>query len=164
MSDIVLITGKVKHKITLDPGVWIFDDRKKRLDDFFLGEEHLENSLTLYQQKMGLQWDQELQEGSTPEVDREKLFVHKKDISGDWGIAFEPFLENATPLDTASSVICHLQSGEAVMLPLSQAKESILCFARNGKPIRENGPIQLIYKDGSNRHQPIQGIVCFELQ
>mgnify|MGYP001051368502 CR=1 FL=1 len=32
---IVTITGNVKYPITLDPSVWIFDDRKFDLDQFF---------------------------------------------------------------------------------------------------------------------------------
>ncbi|MDN8677450.1 peptidyl-prolyl cis-trans isomerase, partial [Staphylococcus aureus] len=32
MSDIIMLTGKVNFTITLDPGVWIFDDRKVDLD------------------------------------------------------------------------------------------------------------------------------------
>jgi len=164
MNDIVLITGKVKYSITLDPGVWIFDDRKKRLKEFFQIQDKPIDPLTAYQQKIGQQWDKELQEGSTPSADREKLFVQKKDISGDWGISFRPFLENASPLETASFVVCHLQSGDNIAIPLDQAKESILCFALDGQPIREQGPIHLLYKDGSNRHDPIKGIIYFELK
>lgn len=164
MSNIVLITGNVKHSITLDPGVWIFDDRKKRLDEFFQEQEELIDPLTAYQQKMGQQWDKELQEGATPNADREKLFVQKKDISGDWGIPFHPFLQNASPSDTATTVLCHLQSGQCISLTLQQAKESILCFALDGKPIREQGPIHLLFKNGENRLDPIKGIIRFELQ
>ena len=32
---IVTITGNVKYPITLDPSVWIFDDRKFDLEQFF---------------------------------------------------------------------------------------------------------------------------------
>lgn len=164
MSDIVILNGKVQHSITLDPGVWIFDDRKKRLDDFFLEENEQEDSLTVYKKNIGKQWDKELQEGSTPQEDREKLFVHKKDISGDWGIPFQPFLKNASPLETATKVTCHLQSDEKISLPLDFAKECILCFALDGKPIREQGPIHLLYKDGSNRKNPIVGVIRFEIE
>ena len=35
MEKIVHIKGKVKFPITLDPSVWIFDDRKFDLDTYF---------------------------------------------------------------------------------------------------------------------------------
>ncbi|KPD01293.1 hypothetical protein LR69_00450 [Geobacillus sp. BCO2] len=35
MNDIIVLTGKVKFRITLDPGVWIFDDRKVDMDAYF---------------------------------------------------------------------------------------------------------------------------------
>ena len=35
MENIILVNGKVKFSITLDPSVWIFDDRKLDLTTFF---------------------------------------------------------------------------------------------------------------------------------
>lgn len=162
MSDVILITGNVHHTITLDPGVWIFDDRKKRMDEFFHSEPEEDEALA-YQKSIGKQWDKELSEGAAPPKENEPLFVHKKDISGDWGIPFAPFLANAKPKETASTVICHLSSEEKITLSLQEASNSILCFALDGKPIRETGPVHLIYGDGSNREQPIKGIVKFEI-
>lgn len=162
MSDVILITGNVYHTITLDPGVWIFDDRKKRLDEFFKSHP-VEDEALAYQEKIGKLWDKELSEGFVPTKESEQLFVHKKDISGDWGIPFAPFLANAKPKDTSSSVICHLSSTEQITLSMQEALGSILCFALDGKPIRENGPIHLIYGDGSNQEQPIKGIINFEI-
>ncbi len=33
MSEILFINGKVRFPITIDPTVWIFDDRKSRFDN-----------------------------------------------------------------------------------------------------------------------------------
>lgn len=162
MTDVIMITGNVDHKITLDPGVWIFDDRKKRLGEFFQTTP-VEDEALAYQERIGKQWDRALSEGFEPPKENEQLFVHKKDISGDWGIPFAPFLANAKPRDTATSVICHLSSSEKVALSFQEASNSILCFALDGKPIRETGPIHLIYGDGGNREEPIKGIIQFEV-
>ncbi|WP_134698552.1 peptidyl-prolyl cis-trans isomerase [Ammoniphilus sp. YIM 78166] len=163
MSDVILVKGKVKHTITLDPGVWIFDDRKKHLEEFFK-QDQLEDESLAYQRTMGELWDKELREGATPASENKPMFVEKKDISGDWGILFEPFLNNATPLEGTTHVICHLQSGDFIELPLEKAKKSILCFALDGKPIREDGPVHLLFPDGSNRHEPIRGIEVLEVK
>ncbi len=163
MSDVILVKGKVKHAITLDPGVWIFDDRKKHLEEFFK-QDQLEDESLAYQRKMGELWDKELREGATPASENKPMFIEKKDISGDWGMLFEPFLNNATPLDDATHVICHLLSGDSIELPLEKAKQSILCFALDGKPIREEGPVHLLFPDGSNRDEPIRGIEIFEVK
>jgi hypothetical protein len=165
VSDIVVMKGKVKHSITLDPGVWIFDDRKIKVEEFFITREAEEDPQQAYKESMGRQWDKELQEGSAPPKPAKELFVHKKDISGDWGVPFAPFLNNAGPLPEASEVTCHLQSGESIKISLEDASKSLLCFALDGRPIREEGggPIHLLFADGSNRQDPITHIALFEL-
>ena len=35
MESIIPIKGKVKYKLTLDPSVWIFDDRRIDLKTYF---------------------------------------------------------------------------------------------------------------------------------
>ena len=41
MHDIILITGNVQYKITLDPTIWIFDDRRFPLEERIEGAEGL---------------------------------------------------------------------------------------------------------------------------
>lgn len=41
MNSIILVTGKVKFRITLDPSIWILDDRKFPLGDRIPGTEGL---------------------------------------------------------------------------------------------------------------------------
>ena len=36
MENIILVNGKVKFSITLDPSVWIFDERKLELTTFLM--------------------------------------------------------------------------------------------------------------------------------
>ncbi|HJV46956.1 MAG TPA: peptidyl-prolyl cis-trans isomerase [Bacillota bacterium] len=164
MSEIVQILGNVKHPITLDPNLWIFDDRKKRLPEFFNGKKQ-EDEQTIYAENMARLWEKSLEEGVAPTTQSEALFVHKKDISGDWGIPFRPFLNNAIPTENASKVMCFLSTKEKIEIPLTVALESILCFAIDGQPISgEDGPIHLYYGDGSNRDHPINGIQSFEIK
>lgn len=160
MDNIVLVKGNVNYTITLDPGVWIFDDRKKRLNEFFEQEVEVKEDQD-YAEKAAKQWDETMKNGVTP---KRESFVEKKDISGDWGIPFYPFLMNAEPNPSATQVVCQLASGESVALDMKQAKESIICFALDGRTIREDGPIHLYFADGSNRNQPIKGIVVFEVK
>ena len=45
MSEILFINGKVRFPITIDPTVWIFDDRKVDLTTYF--DETRENTSEL---------------------------------------------------------------------------------------------------------------------
>lgn len=56
MSDIIQIKGNVKFPITLDPGVWIFDDRRIDLNTYFdqgRKEENIEEDYVKKQQING---------------------------------------------------------------------------------------------------------------
>ncbi|WP_027417823.1 hypothetical protein [Aneurinibacillus terranovensis] len=162
MDAIVTINGKVNYSITLDPSVWIFDDRKCKMEDFFarIGEEVEANQdETLI--SAARRWDKALAEGSTPTKQSETLFVEKKKIAGDYGIPFSPFLKNAEVHTDAQSVICKQQNGTETTISLKDAQEAILCFAIDGKPIKEGGPIQLFFGNGRNMGHPITGIISF---
>lgn len=162
MADVITVNGNVKFSITLDPSVWIFDDRKFKLEDFFasIGEEK-EKEQDESLMKIGQQWDRELTHGVAPTKQSEKLFVEKKKIVGDYGMYLGPFLKNAEPEENASTLVCRLENEDEFSLPLQEAYEAVLCFAIDGKPIRENGPVHLYFGDGRNIGEPIQGITGF---
>lgn len=49
MGNIIQIKGSVKYSITLDPSVWIFDDRKIDLNTYFeLASEDKPDELSQY--------------------------------------------------------------------------------------------------------------------
>ncbi|NSL50737.1 peptidyl-prolyl cis-trans isomerase [Calidifontibacillus erzurumensis] len=121
MENIVLIQGNVKFRLTIDPSVWIFDDRKFDLGQYF-NDESLKDHL---------------------------------------GMEFKPFFNNAEPLENASSVIVETSSDKTIEVPIEKIQNSILCFAINGKPLKEDGPIYLYYRDGSNLNDPIKEIRKF---
>ena len=161
MAEVILINGKVAYSITLDPSIWIFDDRKFKMEDFFAGvslaeeKDSKEDEIT----KMGRLWDQELEHGSTPTKQSEKLFVEKKQIVGDYGMPLAPFLRNAEPAADAHSLLCRTETGEEHLLSLTEAAQAVLCFAVDGKPIREDGPVYVYYGDGRNMDDPIRQVV-----
>ncbi|WP_047152143.1 hypothetical protein [Aneurinibacillus tyrosinisolvens] len=161
MADVITINGKVKYGITLDPGVWIFDDRKFKMEDFVanIGKEAEEAEDTSIK-SISEQWDKELKHGVTPTAKSEMLFVEKKKIAGDYGIALWPFITNAEPESEATTLVCRTGDGEEE-IALEDAKDAVLCFAIDGKPIRENGPVFLYYGDGRNLDHPIRGIQSF---
>lgn len=120
MHDIILLTGNVKFKITLDPTIWIFDDRRFELADRLEGTAGL-------------------------------------------AIEIEPFIRNTEPAEDTKHAVCHLHDGEKISIPLATLFDSYLCFAIDGKPIKDGGPALLYFADGSNKENPINSIKEIEL-
>lgn len=86
---IVTITGNVKYPITLDPSVWIFDDRKFDLEQFFshFGEVQDEDD------DLVIDRERQIREGavSPPTLKSEKKYEKEKLLDGTFGIKLEPF-------------------------------------------------------------------------
>jgi hypothetical protein len=120
MHDIILITGNVKFNITLDPTIWIFDDRRFELADRITETEGL-------------------------------------------AIEIEPFILHAEPAENTTKAVCHLEDGENITISLATLLSSYLCFAIDGKPVKDGGPALLYFADGSNKENPIKGIKQIEL-
>jgi hypothetical protein len=120
MHNIILLTGNVKFKITLDPTIWIFDDRRFELSDRLEGAEGL-------------------------------------------AMEIEPYIHNTEPDEDTTSAICHLHNGEKISISLATLLSSYLCFAIDGKPIKEGGPALLYFADGSNKDNPIKAIKEIEM-
>ncbi|WP_409253569.1 peptidyl-prolyl cis-trans isomerase [Bacillus sp. SCS-153A] len=160
-ATIIPLTGRVKYKITLDPGVWIFDDRKVDLNTYFVDEIKAENELDAYTKNMSKNWTREIQEGATspPTLKTEKKYEKEKILNGTFGIPLIPFLNNAEPEDGADTLV--IMSGdhsEELTLPLSKADELLLGFSKDGKPLKEDGPVHVYFKDGSNLENPIKNV------
>jgi hypothetical protein len=166
MNDIILITGNVKFTITLDPGVWIFDDRKIDLHTYFLnpshGQQHEQQEEEEEIKKLSAFWDREIQEGavSPPTLKTEKRFLKEKIITGTSAMPLAPFLRNAEPLPDAKELTIVTEHDE-ITISLQQAYEAILGFSKDGKPLREDGPVHFYFGDGSNRETPITHVRRF---
>lgn len=160
-----MLEGNTKFKITLDPGVWIFDDRRLDLTTYFEKERIDKDELNEYTKAVSKQWDREIQEGAIfpPTLKTEKKFEKEKVLTGTFAIPFRDFLNNAEPFDHADSLIIVQQEGE-ITIPLEKAFEAILGFSKDGKPLKEDGPVHLYYGDGSNKSNPIKNIKKFILK
>jgi hypothetical protein len=87
----------------------------------------------------------------------------KKALEGDYGMRLAPFIENAQPLPEASHVRLHRKEGEPILIPLEKAKTAILQFSKDGKPIRENGPVHLYFPETLlAKEAPITGVTALE--
>ncbi|WP_394136984.1 peptidyl-prolyl cis-trans isomerase [Cytobacillus oceanisediminis] len=165
MENIISFKGKVKYTITLDPGVWIFDDRRVDLNTYFDNEAENKNELEEYTKAVSKHWDREIMEGAVfpPTLKTEKKFEKEKVLTGTFGIPFKPFLLNAEPDKNAESLIIESEDGE-VQLPLSQAEGLILGFSNEGKPLKSDGPVHVYLGDGSNKNNPIKRVKAFRVE
>lgn len=166
MESIIQVKGEVNFQITLDPTVWIFDDRKLDLDQYFT-EKHVEiDADEEYIEKAGKFWSREIMEGATfpPTLKTERKFDRQKMMSGTFGIKIEPFIQNAEPKTDATTVIFGTQSGEQHSFPIEEAKTFIFQFSQEGKMLSQDGPVYLLFNDGSNLENPIKGITSLEVK
>jgi hypothetical protein len=159
MAEIILLTGKVKYPITVDAGVWIFDDRRIDLNTYFYEEHEEIDELEQYTKEVSKHWDREIMEGAVfpPTLKSEKMFEKEKVLTGTFGMPFKPFLKNAEPSEDAKVLIIETKDGE-VEVPLTVAYDLIFKFSDNGKPLKEDGPVHILYKNGSNQSNPIKNV------
>lgn len=165
MELIIHITGKVNYQITLDPSVWIFDDRKVDLDTYFQEKKEKADELEEYTKSISKHWDREIMEGAVfpPTLKTERKYEKQKMMEGTFGIPLEPFLLNAEPQEGAKTLVIEHNEGETE-LPLNEAFKLILGFSKNGKQLTDGGPVHVYYGDGSNQESPLKGIKQFILK
>jgi hypothetical protein len=159
MENILLITGNVQYTITLDPGVWIFDDRRIDLTTYFQTTEEKQNELEEYTKTISKHWDREIMEGATypPTLKAEKKYEKEKMLTGTFGIPFKPFLTNAEPNSEAKMFLIKTLNGD-IEIPLNKAFDLIFGFSEKGKRFISDGPIHIYFGDGSNEHDPIKNV------
>ncbi len=159
---IIRFTGKVDYPITLDPTVWIFDDRKKELEDFFEKSLEEKDELEEYTKAISKHWSREIQEGATypPTLKSEKKYEKQRLLSSTFGIPLKPFIQNASPQEGAQTFIIETDN-DSVSFPLQTAMDFILCFSNKGKPLTEDGPVHVYFKDGTNQEKPIKNVKSF---
>lgn len=164
MSDVIVIKGAVTYSITLDPSVWIFDERKINFKDLSLIEEDNDTiEQHAYLQGAGAHWDRELREGATLPSERLSMPELRKSLEGDYGMKLSFFLKNAQVSPDATIMRIHRENGDHVDVSVEDANRAILQFAQNGKPIREKGPVFFYLPEQlKNKEQPIDSVVAFE--
>jgi hypothetical protein len=159
MENILLISGKVKYSITLDPSVWIFDDRKVDLTTYFSKSIEQNNELEEYTKSISKHWDREIIEGAVypPTLKTEKKYEKEKVLTGSFGISLQPFIKNAEPTEEAAVFVIKT-STSVHEIPLDIAQDLILGFSKVGKPLSEDGPVHVYFGDGSNQQNPIKNV------
>ncbi|MEN2766578.1 hypothetical protein [Ornithinibacillus xuwenensis] len=153
---IVPIIGNVAYSITMDPTVWIFDDRKIILEEAFNESDKLEESDTL--QEAAERWDRAISRQEKPPVNKSLSRHEREDIlKYSYVMPIDDFLNHAEINSDATHATIATDSGE-VRITLQELYESYLLFAIDGKPLTDDGPVHLMYKDGSNRDTPLKGV------
>jgi hypothetical protein len=162
MENIIVLSGKVKYTITLDPSVWIFDDRRVDLTTYFSTTSNPSNDLEEYTKSVSKHWDREIMEGAVypPTLKTEKKYEKEKVLTGSFGIPFEPFLKNAEPDESAAALVIKTATSQHE-ISLDKAKNLVLGFSKAGKPLSEDGPVHVYFGDGSNQHNPIKNVRQF---
>ncbi|MCP8970286.1 peptidyl-prolyl cis-trans isomerase [Ectobacillus ponti] len=165
MENILSITGNVRFSITLDPGVWIFDDRKRDLTTYFAERQEEQDELEEYKRKAGAHWDREIREGAVyPPVNKSvSRFEKERVLTGTFCMPLRPFLLNAEAGEDAYEVEIHTED-ETITVLLADALHAVLGFSKEGKPLREDGPVHFYFGDGSNEHNPIRRVRSFHVR
>lgn len=160
-----MITGNVKYTITLDSGVWIFDDRRIDLTTYFLTSTKNSDSLEEYTKAVSKHWDREIMEGAIypPTLKSEKKFEKEKVLTGTFGIPLKPFLLNAEPNSNAQTLVIHSKD-DNYEFSLEDAYDLIVGFSKEGKPLSSDGPIHIYLSDGSNQDNPIKNVTGFTIK
>ncbi|MGM8211880.1 hypothetical protein ACLIBH_03690 [Virgibacillus sp. W0430] len=155
---IIPIKGKVSYSITLDPSVWIFDDRKIVFEDAFTENAQGTNDEDTLE-KAAQRWNQEVyQQKVKPPVNKSiTKFEREKILVNTYVMPINDFVEHTEIQSDATEAILHHAGGETVVT-LEALQTGYLLFAINGKPVKDNGPVHFYYKDGSNKDCPIKGI------
>ncbi len=162
MDFVLELKGKVKYILTIDPGVFIFDDRKFDLNKYFDEKEKVESEEEKYLKAVSSHWDKEIIEGSAPPEKKpaSKKTLKEKIATGTFGIGFAHFIKNAEPDKTASLIEIHTADGMEE-ITLEDGLQSVLGFSLNGKPLKEDGPVHFYYGDGRNKENPLKNIRGF---
>ncbi|UFU00898.1 hypothetical protein KO561_08180 [Radiobacillus kanasensis] len=155
---IVEIEGKVQYPITLDPTVWIFDDRKVLLEEAFKTESN-EDVVTDELEQASLRFDREVyqQKVKPPVTNSIAKYNRKELLENSYVMPIRDFLNTAEIKPEANSVELVSRFGNET-ISIDQLRNSLLLFSNAGKPLYDDGPIHLYFKDGSNQESPIKGI------
>lgn len=158
MNDVFLITGDVTHPLTIDPSVWIFDDRKLELDRIFTTEIESEDENEKYTKSVSKHWDREIVEGAKVDNSKPYAIEKKQWLEGSYAMPFYYFIDHSRPLNRNRDVTIETDNA-TLTYPFKTVYDSYLAFSINGKRIIEGGPVHLYFKDGSNKNTPITSIV-----
>lgn len=157
---IIQLAGNVEYPITLDPTVWIFDDRKILFDNAFtpLSNEDEKND-TDELQRASERFEREVfRKTVRPPVNKSiSRFEREKILENTYVMPIKDFLETSEFKEGANQACLKTTHGDQI-ISLDQLNQCVLLFAKDGKPIKDDGPVHLYFGDGSNKETPIKGI------
>lgn len=161
MQGIIPIKGAVNFQITIDPSVWIFDDRKKTAEQLFSSVQTTDE-MEEYTKEVSAHWDREIAEGAIfpPTLKSEKKYKKEELLSGTFFMPLAPFVRNAEPITSAKDIKI-ISQGEMLSFPLSSLEEIMLLFCVNGRPLKNDGPVHVYFKNEEANQQPIKYVESF---
>src|SRR5699024_10814496 len=132
---IVPITGKVTYSITMDPSVWIFDDRKILLDEAFPSDSERTETEEDFQ-KTERMWTQEVyQQKVKPPVNRSiKRFERDKILKSSYVMPIKDFIRHAESKSNAEDATL-ITNNENINISLEDLENCYLLFAIDGKTV-----------------------------
>ncbi|MFC0189036.1 peptidyl-prolyl cis-trans isomerase [Fictibacillus aquaticus] len=162
MEFILFLKGKVAHPLTIDPSVWIFDERKILVSEIKNNYVKEDPSIK-YLKDVSSHWDREITKGAELPSEKEKESkITKKEylLSSSFAMPFAPFIQNAEPEKDAESVVIYT-ADSSMTIPLEKAQECYLAFSKDGKPLKDDGPVHIYFPDSSMK--PLLHVRGFEL-
>ncbi len=151
------ITGNVRYTITIDPTIWIFDDRKILLHDLLTG--HMIKQQDKNEETLNKQWDQATyQQKIQPPINKSiGAYEDKQDLTDSYVMPIKQFIEYAEVNKDTDDVLLATVDGD-MRIPLVDLYNSHMLFAVNGKPIQDKGPVHLYLKDVNEQIKIIKGV------
>jgi hypothetical protein len=157
---IVPILGNVTYSITLDPSVWIFDDRKVELEKVFEEPNQETEQAKEASKKAAERWNKALhpQHSKPPVNPNISRAEGEKILTKTYAIPVRDFIESAEPGQGATEAALILNGSEEVVLSLSDLQEGFLLFSKEGKPLKDDGPVHFYYNNPTKRDQPVKSV------
>ncbi|WP_407268134.1 hypothetical protein [Radiobacillus sp. PE A8.2] len=155
---IVQLTGNVTYPITLDPTVWIFDDRKLIFEEAFSNNiqkktdnDEIKNASLRWQKEYHPKMINPPVNKTISKAERENIFIYT------YVMPITDFVNHSEIKQEAKQAKIVTTKGDQI-ITLDQLKQCLLLFAKAGKPITDDGPVHLYFQDGSNKQEPIKGV------
>ncbi|ALV01180.1 peptidyl-prolyl cis-trans isomerase [Bacillus velezensis] len=155
---VIQVKGNVTYPITIDPSVWIFDDRKFPFEN----NQPVHPDGSAETQEHTLDPERVIREGriSPPTLKSEKRYEKERLMNGSFAMKLGAVLANAEPKESA--VLCaFISKSERTVVPLEKAMDAIAHFSDAGKPLQDGGPVHF-YVDG-DFEKPITGVTEIEV-
>ncbi|AYV65886.1 MULTISPECIES: peptidyl-prolyl cis-trans isomerase [Niallia] len=161
MNSIIQVSGLVNFPITIDPTVWIFDDRKQTADTVFAPVE-VKDELEAYTKEASKHWDQEITDGAKAPEQSTKTYKKVEMLTGTFYMALAPFIKNAEPQEEAKTLLITTEE-EEYAIPLEEIGSIFLLFCVKGKPLTEDGPVHIFDQTKGPEQTPIKNVRAFKI-